>query len=276
MFRKLALVAFALAVTVAPLRAQLIVGNDQTGLATIYNINVTTGVATAIYSSTGPESRAWGMAYDGGSNTLYWNNGNTLYSSALGATLTPTNLGTFTYNGGAVNFVALAFINGNLYGTRNIATEGVYQINPTTLVATLLFAYPTGFDMGGLDVDVTTGRIYGLSDAGPAGLYEFDLVGQTQTFRAPYPGGETDIDGLAVHNGLAYYVTDGPNGTQPNFYIYNIATGQQVGTLASPFTGSGTFSAATFAAVPEPSTVALLAAAGVGGWVLKRRRAKRS
>ena len=88
--------------------------------------------------------------------------------------------------------------------------------------------------------------------------------------------GETDIDGLAVHNGLAYYVTDGPNGTQPNFYIYNIATGQQVGTLASPFTGSGTFSAATFAAVPEPSTVALLAAAGVGGWVLKRRRAKRS
>ena len=215
------------------------------------------------------------MAYDAASNKLYWNNGNTLFSSALGATLTPTNLGTFTYNGVGVNFVSLAFFNGSLYGTRNIATEGVYQIDPTTLVATLLYAYPTGFDMGGLDVDATTGLIYGLSDGASAGLYEFNLPGMSQTLRAPYPGGETDIDGLAVHNGLAYYVTDGPNGTQPNFYIYNIATGQQVGTLASPFTGSGTFSAATFA-IPEPSTVALLAVAGLGGWMMKRRRAKGS
>ena len=279
MFRKLALVTFALTAALAPLQAQLIVGNDQTGLATIYNINVTTGIATPIYSGTGVDAKPWGMAYDAASNTLYWNNGNTLFSSALGATLTPTNLGTFTYNGGAVNFVSLAFFNGFLYGTRNIATEGVYQINPTTLVSTLLYAYPTGFDIGGLDVDAATGQIYGLSDTAPVGslpgLYEFNLPLMSQTFRSPYPAGETDIDGLAVHNGLAYYVTDGPNGTQPNFYIYNIATGQQVGTLASPFTGSGTFSAATFA-IPEPSTVALLAVAGLGAWIMKRRRAKRS
>jgi hypothetical protein len=63
---------------------------------------------------------------------------------------------------------------------------------------------------------------------------------------------------LAAHrSGLAYYVTDGPNTAQANFYVFNIATGLQIGTLPSPFTGSGTFSAATYIGVPEPSTFAL-------------------
>ncbi len=79
--------------------------------------------------------------------------------------------------------------------------------------------------------------------------------------------GETDIDGLAVFNNIAYYVTDGPNTTQPNFYVFNALTGAQLGTLPSPFTGSGTFSAGTW--VPEPSALTLLAVAGVG--LLRRR-----
>ena len=281
MLRTLTLIVFAATAAFTPLQAQLIVGNDQTGVATIYNIDVTTGVATPIYSGSGPEARAWGMAYDGFSNTLYWNNGNTLYSSPFGATLTPTNLGTFTYNGAMVNFVGLAFFDGFLYGTRNIATEAVYRIDPTTLVATLVYAYPNTFDFGGLDYDVATGRLYGLTDTAPApgvrGLYDIDIVAQTNNFRAPYPGGETDIDGLAVHNGLAYYVTDGPLGTQPNFYVYDIATGTLVRTLASPFTGSGTFSAAAFVApIPEPSSLALLGVAGLCAWFAKARRGKRT
>lgn len=279
MFRKLALITFAATAAFTQLQAQLIVGNDQSGVATIYNVDVNTGVATPIYSSTGPEARAWGMAYDAGSNTLYWNNGTTLYSSPLGPVLTPMNLGTFTYQGAMVNFVGLAFINGSLYGTRNIATEGVYQIDVTTQVATLLYAYPTAFDFGGFDVDPTTGLVYGLSDSAPTGsvrgLYQIDIVGQSTTFRAPYPAGKTDIDALAVNNGLAYYVSDGPNTTQANFYVYDIATGTLVRTLPSPFTGGGTFSAATFA-IPEPSTVALLAAAGLCALLKTVRRVRRT
>ena len=57
---------------------------------------------------------------------------------------------------------------------------------------------------------------------------------QTQSIR--------DIDGLAADNGIAYYVTDQPG----LFYIYDIASGNQVGTLPSPFTGSAIFSAAAY------------------------------
>lgn len=250
--------------------AQLIVGNDQTGTATIYDVNPTTGVATPLYSSTGNDAKPWGMAYDPATNTLYWNNGGTLYKSPLLPTLVPQNLGAMTFNGSSVNFVALAFLGGRLYGTRNIATEAVYSIDVNTLQATQEYVYPSAFDFGGLDVDQTTGLMYGLTDANTPGLYEINPFAQTQAFRAPYPAGETDIDGLAVHNGLAYYVTDGPNTTQPNFYVYNVLTGVQVRTLPSPFTGSGTFSAATWAEVPEPAAMAL--ASLLAAPALRRRR----
>jgi hypothetical protein len=179
-----------------------------------------------------------------------------------------------TFNGASVNFVALAFFGGRLYGTRNIATEAVYSIDTTTLTATQEYVYPSTFDFGGLDFDQTNGTMYGLSDSAPAGslpgLYEINPFAQTAVFRAPYPAGETDIDGLAVNNGLAYYVTDGPNTTQPNFYIFNAITGVQVGTIPSPFTGSGTFSAATWAVVPEPISLAALSL--LSAPVIRRRR----
>jgi hypothetical protein len=247
--------------------AQLIVGNDQSGTATIYHVDVGTGVATPLYSSTTTDAKPWGMAYDASTNTLYWNNGSTLFSSPFSmAGLTPTNLGTMMFNAATVNFVALGFRNGNLLGTRNIATEAVYEIDPATLQASQLYVHPTTFDFGGLDVDATNGNLYGLSDTGPAGLYSIDTVGQTQSMIAGYPAGQTDIDGLAVHNGLAYYVTDGPNTVQPSFYVYDVATGLQVNTLPSPFTGSGTFSAATF--IPAPGSLALIVLCAVS----RRRR----
>ena len=247
--------------------AQLIVGNDQSGTATIWDVNPTTGAATALYSASDASAKPWGMAYDGASNTLYWNNGGTLYKSAYGAVLNPVALGAMTFNGASVNFVGLAFHNGRLLGTRNIATEAVYEIDVNTLTATQQYVYPSTFDFGGLDSDAATGVLYGLSDSGGAGLYKIDLAAPSTTLIAGYPAGETDIDGLAVFNNIAYYVTDGPNTTQPNLYRVDVTTGSILGTLPSPFTGSGTFSAAAF--VPEPSTLGALALLGLLG--LRRR-----
>lgn len=257
------LITVAMAAFATGAQAQLVVGNDQSGTATIFHVDVTNGAATPIYASSTAEAKPWGMAYDGSTNTLYWNNGSTLYRSpfSLGG-LTPVTVGTMMFNAATVNFVGLAFRNGKLLGTRNIATEAVYEIDPVTLLATSVYVYPSTFDFGGLDVDATTAKLWGLTDTAPAGsqrgLYEIDTVAQTTTFFAIYPAGETDIDGLAVHNGKAYYVTDGPNSTQMNFYVFDVATGTQIGTIPSPLTGSGTFSAGTWAdggaTAVEPST----------------------
>lgn len=248
---------------------QLIVGNDQSGSASIYYIDVESGAATPLYTAADSSAKPWGMAYDHDTNTLFWNSGGSLYSSpfSMGG-LSPTLLGSLSYNGSATNFVGLGYRDGVLVGTRNISTEAVYEIDPESLEATLTYAYPAAsFDFGGLDVDATNGSLYGLSDTITRGLYQIDDDAGTTTFKAPYPGSETDIDGLAVYNGLAYYVTDGNNITQPNFYVFDIESGMQVGTLPSPFTGSGTFSAAAF--IPTPGTVTLL---GLGGILAARRR----
>jgi hypothetical protein len=244
---RLIVLTVALSLIATGAQAQLIVGSDIS-TATIYHINTTSGAATALLS--GADARCWGMAYDHDTNTLYWNNGSTLYSApfSLGG-LTPTNLGTMMFGASSVNFVGLGYRAGKLLGTRNITTEAVYEIDPGTLQATQLYVYPSAdFDFGGIDVDMTTTLLYGVSDdTSPlgTGLYEIDTNAMTTTFRAPYPAGETDIDGLAAYNGLAYYVIDQPG----LFYIYDIATGNQVGTLNSPFTGSATFSAAAY--VPD-------------------------
>ncbi|MCC7435328.1 MAG: PEP-CTERM sorting domain-containing protein [Methanoregulaceae archaeon] len=256
--------------------AQLIVGNDQSGTASIYEVNVQTGVARVLYSSSTADSKPWGMAADNVNNVLYWNNGATLYSATYASLLsgTPTiNSVGMTFGAGTVNFVGLGYnpATGRLLGTRNIATEAVYEIDPATGVASILWNHPSTFDFGGLDFDDATGTLYGLSDAGGAGLYRIDAT--SQTLVAPYPGGETDIDGLAVGGGRAYYVTDGPNTTQASFYVYDLASGAQVGTLASPFSGTGTFSGAAYAPalVPEPGTMIALAA-GLGAIAARRRR----
>lgn len=239
--------------------AQLIVGNDQSGVAPIYVIDVNTGIASPIITGSVTANKPWGMAADNVNHILYLNNGGQLYAYPMASircgnpTFTQTTL---TYNAGAVNYVGLGFNpnTGKLMGTRNIATEAVYEIDVTTGVGTLLWAYPTTFDMGG--VEYANDKLYCLSDTAPTGnvrgLYEVDYANMTTTFISGYPGTETDIDGLAVNGNNAYYVSDGPMGTQANFYVYDIPSGTQVGTLPSPFTGSGTFSAATWAPALGP------------------------
>lgn len=121
-------------------QAQLIVGNDQSGAATMYEVYVNTGVATALYSASSNSAKPWAIAADNRVGILYWSNGSTLYSasfaSLFGGTANPATV-TMTFNSVNTNFVGLGFnqATGKLLATRNIATEAVYEIDPVTGVA---------------------------------------------------------------------------------------------------------------------------------------------
>lgn len=188
----------------------------------------------------------WGAGYDIANDIIYFNNGANLYQWIVGNPTIDT-LGIITDSLGA-NFtlVGLAFYDGKLYACRNIANEAIYEINLSTLVATPFIDYvDADFDYGGLAFDPNTGDLYGTNDdASPfgAGLFKINLDG-TGTLVAPYPAGESDIDGLAIsHTGIAYLVIDQPG----NIYTYDLVGGTYADTLASPWTTSEVFSGATW------------------------------
>ncbi|MCA9278075.1 MAG: hypothetical protein H6815_04710 [Phycisphaeraceae bacterium] len=238
-------VVAALAGLSAPAIAQdgLVIGVDDTA----YGIQLYQNGAWSALPGTNVQ--VWGLASDNTGETLYIaSSANTLYkwTEAVGL----ETVATFSYQGATVNFVSLAFHNGRLYGTRNITTEGVYEISPLTAEATLLWAYPTAFDIGGIDFDEATGKLYGTNDATSAGsgsgLYEIDVNAQTMTKIADYPNivaGANDIDGLAIGNGKAYLVPDEPG----SLGVFDLATMTYESPIANPWTTGEVFSGAAFA-----------------------------
>ena len=249
--------------------AQLVVGVDDPNVP-VYVINVNDDTATPLFSG----YEVWGMAADDPGGLLYFNDGVELYRVPYG-TLVPEYVADITYEGAVSSMVGLAFnpLTGKLYGTKNISTEAVYEIDPLTGVASLLYAYDTAYDFGGFDYDTQTGAFYGLNDGsgapGGRGLFSIDPFGQSAGFIVGYPEGQTDIDGLATGGGKAYFVVDEPG----SIYVYNMLTSQFENPLTSPWTSSEIFSAGAWApGIPEPTGVSLLALGVLGFFGLRRRR----
>ena len=187
-------------------------------------------------------AEVWGSAYDPVNNKVYFNSGSTLYEWPVGGSIAA--LGTVTDPSGAAQaMVGLAFYNNVLYGIKNIANEAIYAIDTTTRVATVVIDYADGdFDLGGFAADPNTGTFYATNDDTTpfgSGLFRMNPDG-TGTLIAPYPAGQTDIDGLAVsHDGKAYLVTD-----EPGFiYVWDFVAGAYATPLNNPWTTSEVFSA---------------------------------
>ncbi len=182
----------------------------------------------------------YGSAYDAANDRILFNDGSTLYEWPVGGAI--NMLGTITDPAGAAQvMVALAYYNGTLYSTRNIANEAVYTIDLTTLVATVYIDYvDADWDFGGLAADPNTGELYGTNDdATPNGSGLFRINNDaTATLIAPYPSGQTDIDGLAVSDsGVAYLVIDEPG----DIYPYDLVGGAYLPAFPNPWTSAEVF-----------------------------------
>ncbi|QLQ07277.1 MAG: hypothetical protein HZY76_15420 [Anaerolineae bacterium] len=180
-------------------------------------------------------------AYDPVNNKVYFNSGSTLYEWPVGGSIAA--LGTVTDPSGAAQaMVGLAFYNNVLYGIKNIANEAIYAIDTTTgwppsSLTTRMVILTWGFA-----ADPNTGTFYATNDDTTpfgSGLFRMNPDG-TGTLIAPYPAGQTDIDGLAVsHDGKAYLVTD-----EPGFiYVWDFVAGAYATPLNNPWTTSEVFSA---------------------------------
>jgi len=214
----------------------LFIGVDNATLPTSAFIGTPPDSVSWIPAFGGAE--VWGSAYDPVNDKVYFNAGTVLWEWPVGGAI--NSLGTITDSvGGALSLVGLAFYNGNLYGTRNIANEAIYIINTSTLVATVHIDYvDASYDFGGFAVDPNTGEFYGTSDTPPRGLYLINNDA-TATLIADYPSGQTDIDGLAVSDdGFAYLVIDEPG----DIFVWDFVGGVYDTPFANPWTSSELFS----------------------------------
>lgn len=227
----------------ALITAPLFAGVDDVEVFT-QAIDPATGDSTALFDGV----EVWGAAYDWREETVYIVSGTRLVAWPLDDA--PMDLGTITGAGAEVptplTFVSLAYVDGILYATRNISTagfpEGGYTIDPTTLEATLVFTYSIGAtaaDIGGLAANPLTGQLYGTNDdADLRGLVQVDLDG-TISLVAPYPAGQSDIDGLAISkDGRAYLIPDQPG----QIYIYDFSTMTYTLPITNPWTTGSLFS----------------------------------
>lgn len=217
----------------------LFAGLDDATLSA-YRINPDTDDAVAVF--TGVE--VWGAAYDKDSHRVLFSDGVELYEWPVGATATSL-LGTVVDTMAAnVSMEGLAYHDGVLYASKVSSTgegEGIYTIDLQTLEATraIAFADPATTTISGIDADPVTGQLYGTNDdADLRGLVQIDPDG-TVTLVTAYPGGETDVDGLAVGGGRAYLITD--DQTPPDFSVFDFGTMQYVAGVTSPFVTTEVF-----------------------------------
>lgn len=228
----------------------LFAGVDDSAIPAV-RIDVTDNSFTTAFSG----NQVWGAAYDPVGDRVFFNSGSTLLVWPVGGTV--STIGTIMDAAGAAQaMVGLAFYNGALYGTKNIANEAIWQIDTTTAVATVLIDYvDADFDCGGFDADPATGDFYCTSDdTSPAsGLYRMNPDG-TGTLITSYPAGQTDIDGLAVGGGRAYLVTDDANGP---IFVYDFGLAAYQTPLVNNWPTSETFSAGAWIAVGGTAEITL-------------------
>lgn len=216
----------------------LFVGLDD---ATVPAFRVDPATSDAFQVFNGYE--VWGAAYDYMNDQVYFSSGTELLVWPVGGSVTSLGIVSDT-TGSNTSMEGLGFYDGLLYASKVSSTgegEGIYLVDPNTLVSTRVITYadPAAATISGIDIDPDTGILYGTNDATALrGLVQIDPDG-TVTVVAPYLGGETDVDGLAVGGGHAYLITD--DQTPPEWDVFDLTVLTYTGFVTSPFTTTEVF-----------------------------------
>lgn len=214
-----AAVALALSLGASSVRANLVVGNDQTTDAKIYVFNPAAPTVRRVLVDDPAIARVTGLTVDDANQTIYWTtptiSGNTATRSLFKATytpsglLTPVRVGSTEAAGSAIIISGLAHVPGTQNGGLGrligySSGNGFFDVDPTTGALSALFtsstapvvSSPTGTfslsnnEFGGLDYDSVNGILYGVSDAATSnggstagrGLYRLNnLLGASPT-----------------------------------------------------------------------------------------------
>ena len=205
----------------------------------LYQVNLATGVKTAVGPVTGTVQTITGLAYNSANSTWY-----VCETDIATSKLYTINIatGAATYVGDITNCAAAIGLaincTGNAYAV-DIVGNNLYSVNLTTGAGTLVGAL--GFDPNyaqDCDFDAATGTLYLASYDGSAGasLRTCNTTTGGTTIVTPWPGSE--IDGFAIDN------TCGPPcpvGAPSNPNPPNGATGLPLnGNTASWTNGAGT------------------------------------
>jgi uncharacterized repeat protein (TIGR01451 family) len=237
--------------------AQLVAGFDDAaaGVTTAHVYDFNSSQWIALWT----DQEVNGLAADDAGRRLFVTNATNLYVWSydnLGQNVAPTLVGTTNLSGVTQVITGLAWnsATGKLYGSKNIANEAIYEIDPLTGACTIVLDYADAeYDLV-LDYNPVDGLLYACNDTGTThgtGLFKIDLTAQTIVpVVTPYPaftGMLNDVDGLAIGvmggQVRAYFVTDDPG----EFGVYNITTSQQETSIPSPWLTSEVFSGGAWA-----------------------------
>lgn len=269
----------------------------------IYGVDIN-GTVTLIGPSGNSANSLFDIATDPVSQSVYYLEGQKtgsysplLYSATIGAggaTQSPIG-GAFSANQLVEGGLAFSSFQGTntLYASGNVGTypnfsqyrPTLYSINTSTGIATVVstnFLATQGYDVQSI-FSAPDGRLWGLNQEGTqADLFRFATNGTVDQIVVLTGFEQTGIGGVTVKNGVTYYLIS-PQGFGHSSFgtfgwdsvnkTYTGTFNQMTNTIIGGMSGL----ALAPAAVPEPSTYALVAiAAGFMAAVARRRKARKS
>lgn len=228
-------------------QGQSVIAVSNTANRTIHLVDQSTGL---VFKTVGVHSEVSGLASDNGDQVFYYTDQTRLYSVPYNGGVS-TSIGQFT--GDTTTIFGLAFHepSNTLYGCHN---TGIYEIDFQNAQTTLIFNPPGTNLLSGIDVDKWTSQMYVTDDNGSGldgpGVYELNL-GNLNYFSviAPYPSQLSDVDGVAVNNGLIYLVEDGDLAGD-RIHEVDLSSGFVIRTFNTPFS-EGSFNSAGAFATPD-------------------------